>query len=358
MKVIRLSTFLDYGGIETKMANLSVSDFKEIEWVFMAIGKGGDAEKKILNNNKQVICLNNAHKIPSVSALYTLYKIFKKLKPNVVHCSGAEANFHGVIAAKMAKIKIIISEEIGIANQSYKARVIFKFIYKLSDYVIGESKKVVDNLRIKYAIPENKLVVVHNFIDVNQKIEEHKIRTTSAVINIISVCRLEPIKNIFAVLNVIKKLKLNGHLVEYTIVGDGSLLDNLRNRAIALDLIDEVHFAGYQNNLKPFYENADLFVLNSFSEGFSNSLLEAMLMKVPSITTNVGAAQEFIKNGENGWIIERDNESSLYQSIVAFINLPESAQLAVGETAHTTVRDNFSLESHLNKLNKIYTYER
>jgi len=46
MKIIRLSTFLDFGGIETKMANLSTYNDKENEWVFVALGKGVEAEKK------------------------------------------------------------------------------------------------------------------------------------------------------------------------------------------------------------------------------------------------------------------------------------------------------------------------
>ena len=51
MKIIRLSTFLDFGGIESKMANLS-SWNDENDWLFVAIGKGGEAEKKIKSNNK------------------------------------------------------------------------------------------------------------------------------------------------------------------------------------------------------------------------------------------------------------------------------------------------------------------
>ena len=51
MKIIRLSTFLDFGGIESKMANLSTySD--DNEWIFCAIGKGGMAESKIKSQNK------------------------------------------------------------------------------------------------------------------------------------------------------------------------------------------------------------------------------------------------------------------------------------------------------------------
>ena len=49
MKIIRLTTFLDFGGIESKMANLATfSDANQ--WLFCAIGKGGVAEKKILSN--------------------------------------------------------------------------------------------------------------------------------------------------------------------------------------------------------------------------------------------------------------------------------------------------------------------
>ena len=102
MKILRISTFLDYGGIETKMVNLSSIEDKNNDWIYCSLGKGGRAEENILRNGKRAICLKLPHKIPNITTIFKLYKFIKSEGPDVVHTSGEEANFHGVIAAKMA----------------------------------------------------------------------------------------------------------------------------------------------------------------------------------------------------------------------------------------------------------------
>jgi glycosyltransferase involved in cell wall biosynthesis len=57
-----------------------------------------------------------------------------------------------------------------------------------------------------------------------------------------------------------------------------------------------------------FYKNIDVYTCMSKSEGFCNPILEAGIMEVPVITTNVGVASQIIKNGKNGFIIERNKE--------------------------------------------------
>ena len=125
MKIIRLSTFLDFGGIESKMVNLSTYKDVENDWVFVAINKGGVAAKKIAENGKRVVCLNLGYRIPDLITVFKLFLFLRKEKPDVLHTSGAEANFFGFLAGKMAGTKNIVTEEIGIPHHSQKAKKIF-----------------------------------------------------------------------------------------------------------------------------------------------------------------------------------------------------------------------------------------
>lgn len=92
MKIIHLTTFLDFGGIERKKENIS-SWKDDNEWIFVAINKGGVAEEKIKANCKNVICLGLPYKIPALKTILALSKVFRELKPDVIHASGAEASF-------------------------------------------------------------------------------------------------------------------------------------------------------------------------------------------------------------------------------------------------------------------------
>jgi glycosyltransferase involved in cell wall biosynthesis len=353
MKIIRLSTFLDFGGIESKMANLAThSDTNQ--WIFCAIGKGGIAEKKIHSNNKQVICFQLPHKIPSLKTIWKLYLYFKKQKPDVVHSSGAEANFHGVLAAKLANIPVIIAEEIGIPNHNKKAKLLFSWIYRLANYVVGESQSVIDHLKKNYTIETQKLKVVSNFALFSEVKTTNK-NDVDDVFRIVSVSRLEPVKNIEGIIRVVHQLKKENLKIEYTIVGDGSAKEDILSLLNKLDLQQQVHLAGYQENTHDYYCNCDLYVLNSYSEGFSNSLLEAMYLKRPSITTNVGAAQELITSRKNGWIINVDDDTDLLEKIKECYLLNINSRNEMGEKAHQSIVQNYSLQAHIASLVSLYT---
>lgn len=356
MKIIRLSTLLDFGGIESKMLNLSTYN-DDNEWIFCAIGKGGIASAKIKLNKKEVVCFNYSYRIPSLKTIYKLYKYFKKLKPNVIHCSGSEANFHGIIAAKMAKVPLIIAEEIGIPSHSKKAIKVFNFIYKLADFVVGESQIVIENLKNQYQINHKKLRVVSNFT-LFPIYENTTSNTENKEFNILSVSRLEVVKNIEGIIKVINQLTKENFKIKYTIVGDGSSKISLINLVKKLNLENIVEFVGFQNNPNYYYLQTDLFVLNSFSEGFSNSLLEAMYFKKPVISTNVGAASEIIIEGKNGWVVSVDNEIELHQKIKYCLLLDKKTRTEIGNNANEIVVKKFSLKSHVNTLLQLYNSKK
>ncbi|MDH6307771.1 glycosyltransferase involved in cell wall biosynthesis [Dysgonomonas sp. PFB1-18] len=347
MKIVRLTTFLDFGGIESRFVNLShVKD--DNNWLFCAINKGGDAERKIRKQNKSVYVFGLPYKIPSLITIWKLYIFFSKEKPDVVHTSGAEANFHGILAAKLAGVQTIVSEEIGIPTQSIVAKTFFNFIYKISDHIVGNSNNVVNYLIKENKVSLKKIAKIYNpiiFPPIDISREMH------SKFCIVSVSRLEPVKNIKDVLLVIERLNAEGYNIHYTIVGDGSskeVLENIVNKN-KLDVI----FAGYQSNPYPFFMNTDLFILNSLSEGFSNSLIEAMFSGTPSLSTTVGAAEEIIEDGYNGWLVPPQNQEALYIKIKHIMSLSVEERVCVGMKGHETALK-YSLEEHINQLMDIY----
>lgn len=353
MKIIRLTTFLDFGGIERKMENLSFWQ-DEHEWVFVAIHKTGAAGDVIEQNGKRVICLGLTYKIPNLKTIWNLYKLFKLEKPDVIHSAGAEANFHALIAAHLAGIKIKVAEEIGIPIHSKKARFLFKYIYNLADFVIGESEIVVKNLEANYSVPKTKLKKIYNFINAPTLKPFNK--SSNEEFTIISVSRLAEKKNFDLALNVIQKLLLGGLKLKYLIIGEGPERVKLENKVKELQISDHVSFMGFKADPKPFLQQADLFLLTSNHEGFSNSLLEAMYYKTPSLSTRVGGSEDIIVDNLNGWLIEINDERGLYDAIIHIMSLPLSNLMEVADHAHKSVIDNFTLKHHMLQTYKLYEY--
>lgn len=355
MKIIRLSTFLDFGGIETKMVNLSAYKDAKNEWVFAAIGKGGTAEKQILSNNKQVNVLNLDHRIPSIKTIWKLYQYLRSEKPDVLHTSGAEANFFGFIAGKLARVPKIIVEEIGIPKQSRSAKRIFSFIFRNADYVVGESQIVVNHIVSNYQLSLSNTKVVHNFGLFDYEFANCKDSIVNKYFHIVMISRLEPVKNIEAVINVVANLKTKiSTKIKLTIAGSGTLEEDLKKKVSELNLNENVLFTGFISDPYPILKSADLYVLNSFSEGFSNSLIEAMYSSIPSLSTGVGAANEIIDDNINGFLVSPANENELLDKIQNIVSMSKNQLLEIGMKGHQKITANFSLNKHVDQLMRIY----
>lgn len=355
MKILRLTTLLDFGGIETKMANLSTYNDKKNEWVFVALGKGGEAEKKIRANGKRTQVLGFDYKIPSIETIWKIYKFLKKEKPDVLHTSGAEANFFGFFSGKLAGVPKIIVEEIGIPNQSTVAEKIFRFIFNNADCAVGESKVVVDHFVSTYQLNPDKAKVVSNFGLFQYNLSKLNVQKEEHLFNIVMISRLEKVKNIEGVINVVARLcDTTSKNIRLTIAGSGVLEQELKKKVEEMKLQNQVHFLGFITDPYPHLCNADLYVLNSHSEGFSNSLVEAMYSKTPSLSTAVGAAPEIIEEGINGFLTPANNEEALYEKLKTIIELPKEKLNEIGLAGHEKIVKNFSLDNHVNELMKIY----
>lgn len=354
MKIIRLSTFLDFGGVETRLANIShVQD--DHDWVFICMNREGKAAKIIRENNKKLINLKVKPSIYSLGTFWSIYQTIKKEKPDVIHTSGAEANFHGILAAKLAGVSRVIGEEIGTPNHSKKAQLIFSFVYRFADFVVGNSQAVLDVVHQLDKVPKRKLAQIDNpilFKDLSAYVRNKPLDE----FQMLMISRLEPVKNIEGVLNVFKILvKENQTNIKLTIAGSGNSEPELKQKVKDLKLEDSVEFAGFINDPYPYLLNSDLYILNSHSEGFSNSLVEAMYSKTPSLSTSVGAAPEIIEDGMNGFLTPANDEEALYEKIKAIIALPKEKLREIGVAGHEKIVQNFSLDNHVNALMKIYT---
>jgi len=334
------------------MVKLSRIDQSLFDFYFCSIGKGGAAENEIIENGGNAICLNVNHRIGRLGTFLKVVSMIRKIKPDVIHCSGAEAIFYGVLAGRLLNIKNVIAEEIGIPAPSSLTRKVFRLVYALAHKVVGESVVVCEAISRAYCVDQKKLNVVYNFIDCPALVSYNKKK--SDCIHLLSVCRLEPIKNLIGVIAALSVLKDEGYNFIYSIVGNGRDFENLSVFARDVGLNKNVIFHGYNPDPSEYYKSADLFIMNSYSEGFSNSLLEAMCFRVPVISTKVGGAVDVLINDINGWLVDVDDVDGLIEALRHIFQLPISERVAVGDRGNDDVRRYFSCQEHTAALSALY----
>lgn len=107
------------------------------------------------------------------------------------------------------------------------------------------------------------------------------------------------------------------------IVGDGPERARLERLRTQLGVAGQVRLVGYRDNVSPYYEAADVFVLPSYSEGSPNVLLEAMDAGVPIVATSVGGVREMIHHGEEGWLVRSGDSEGLARGMLAVLSKPD-----------------------------------
>ncbi|MEM8883293.1 MAG: glycosyltransferase [Planctomycetota bacterium] len=156
--------------------------------------------------------------------------------------------------------------------------------------------------------------------------------------------RFHEVKNHRLLLELARRAKAENRKWRVHFAGDGELRGEYEAFVRAHGLEEHVHFHGLLRRVEQFYPCLDLFVLSSWSEGHPNALLEALASGVSSVSTPVGDVPEFIRDGENGLLVDQRDAEGLFTRIDALErDRDELARLA--RTGHEDARARYDLST-------------
>jgi glycosyltransferase involved in cell wall biosynthesis/putative flippase GtrA len=160
---------------------------------------------------------------------------------------------------------------------------------------------------------------------------------------LLMVCRLEKEKNIKTALQAVKNLEDNN--VGICIVGDGSQREKLERMVKDLNIGNKVVFAGWQNDLAPYYKMADVFVSASFYEGYGVSTVEAACFEKPLILSETGVAGDVFKENESAFICDAKDTACFTGNILKIYKDKDLAQ-KMGQSAKLSANRHLSSEKN------------
>lgn len=241
-------------------------------------------------------------------------------------------------------------------NKGYDWRVqILKNIQKI---VVNKAKTIIvpslylKNIVSSWGVESEKINVIYNSFNkptalLNKEELYHKLNLSGR--NLISVGRLVPWKGFELLIKTMVILNREYSDLRLLIVGDGPEQKKLEDLTIKLGL-KNVLFLGRlsREKLLEYITASEIFVLNTSYEGFSHQLLEVMWCRTPIITTNVGGNPELIESGNNGLLIEYNNELDLVNSIKSLLSDSQKSRI-LAENAYQRLED-FSRERMINSL--------
>jgi glycosyltransferase involved in cell wall biosynthesis len=288
-----------------------------------------------------------------INLVYDYYKLFKKLKLDIVLLYTIKPNIYGSIAAKMLHIPVI-SSITGLGTvflhdkvSSKIAKLLYKLTLRIPQKVFFENPYD-KNVFLEQGFIKNKeqiVLIPGAGINTNKYIPISKIEfDESNQTKFLFIARLVKDKGLIEYIEAIRLVLSQYPHAEFAILGPyypGN------PTAITEKEMDEwvkegiVTYMGESDDVRTIIAEYDCIVLPSYREGLSRVLLEAASMAKPIITTNVPGCKDVVEDGINGFLCEKQNIEDLAARMEQVIHLSKEELLQMGKSGRAKVIKEF-----------------
>ena len=307
------------------------------------------------------ICMNNKGTNPKedIKTTFDFYKLYKKIKPDVVLHYTIKPNIYGTIACSLLGIKTI-NNIAGLGTlfirQNFVTK-IAKFLYKYSqnkaNKIFFQNKDDLELFIEENLVDKDKCDVLPGSgvdIDKFKPIQREK---KDNIFRFLLISRMIWNKGIGEYVEAAKMIKQKYENVEFLLLGAVGV-DN--PTAISKETIKKwekekiIKYLGTTDNVKLEIAKADCIVLPSFyREGVPRVLLEAAAMEKPIITTNNVGCKEVVDDGINGFLCKIKDSKNLAKKMDKMLNLTEKERIKMGKAGRKKIIKEFNEEIVINK---------
>ena len=304
-------------------------------------------------------------------AFFRLFTLLREENIDIVHTRLIRADFYGRIAGKIARIPLIISNQVDIYTEhfkSYHGKLMGSIWYRLdkvtlrlTDLFVTNSDGVTANLVQNVGVPRYRVVKVYNGIHSNQYLRNPKARLAvrkclgiqSDNLVVGCVARLHPKKGIIYLVEAAKLVLNDLPYIKFVIVGDGPERAKLEKRAQQLELTDDVLFLGERNDIPELLSAMDVFAFPSLFEGHPNSVLEAMAASLPVVASDILGNNELVQDGVTGYLVPKADPDKLANRIIELVEKPD-LMATFGLAGRKIVETHFSINRMINEFESVY----
>jgi glycosyltransferase involved in cell wall biosynthesis len=305
--------------VELQMKNLSGEDF-EVSICIPTVSAIEKTRKKELNDPQfgeslrkdgfavYEIAMLSEHlfSFANFAAIFRLYRQFKKVQCDIVHCSSSIAGFLGRISARLAGVTVIVYSPHGFSFFQNVSKIRYslylaleKIAGRITDAFIVSS--IQEKEEARKLTKRGRILILENPIETDRykPVANPGLKTTSIIG---MVARLVPQKQPSDFVRMAYHLNAMNLNTEYILVGDGRLSSEVKDLAAELN----VHNLTMLGNRKDYIEvmsTFDVFVMTSLWEGLPYAPIEALLLGIPTVLTDISGGRDLLEKYAKDWIV-------------------------------------------------------
>lgn len=355
----------------------------------ITISADGPEVSEVLKEGVKHIAVPFTRKITplhDLRCLVTLIRIIKKFKPDIIHTHTPKAGLLGMLAGWICRVPVRmhtvaglpLMEARGLKRKVLEAaeKVTYACAQKIYPNSAGLEKYMIEELktnptRVKIIGRGSSNGIDANYFKRTRELEDqalalrkqHNIQPDDLVFSFVG--RIVRDKGIVELVQAFKSI---ADQLTYVVLPDGSTrraflllvgpfehaLDPLPDEVVTFLQQDKrVILAGFQRDVRPWMIASDVFVFPSYREGFPNVVMQACLLRVPVIVSDINGCNELIVHESSGLIVSPKDSGSL-QNAMSLLLEDESKRKSFSAAAHNFVHSNFQREVVWEEIRKEY----
>jgi len=314
----------------------------------------------IRNSGGKVTCISSSNNFQIVLKSIAVIQYIKKHKIQLVHCHLPWAGMVGRIVNCFTRLPVLYTEHNKQERYHFLTRWMNRLTFNWQQRAIAVSADVRESIE-KNIAPRIPIDEILNGVDTkyfsringeaNDLRQQFNIPLNACVVGTVAVFRFQ--KRLKEWMDVFAAASLRNSKLFGVIVGDGPLLEEIKQHRKSLGLDGRVIMPGLLSDVRPWYAVMDIFMMTSVFEGLPIALLEAMSMECAVVTTNAGGIKEVVEPGKSGLVQSVNNWEQLTDDLLK-LSTDENLRSQFSIAARSRVQSAFRVELMVKKLEHLY----
>jgi glycosyltransferase involved in cell wall biosynthesis len=345
IKVLITVRELDQGGIERDVAKIATHlDRSRFDPHVMAFWAHGFRYDELRAAGVPVIEIP-VRSLASVETLRLAAKLRRYIRQHgfqIVHSYDASYVFACTVA-RLSGVPVTIGSQLSYLNTvDERTQMWLRLGSRVPNVMLGNCEAMRRYLVDDWRLRENRVEMIYNGVDTRQFYPPESRPKKASMIGIVCALRVE--KNLLLLQQAFARIHSSHPELRLVIVGSGAELPKLLENAAKLGITDALDFVPATRDVPDWLRKMDIFVLPSYSEAFSNSMLEAMACGCAVVGSHVGGMPELTgRNEERGLLFPSGNADALAAQLERLIT-DDVLRHELGKKAAKFAKENLSIE--------------